>query len=984
MRHLHSLRIFHRDLKCPNVLLDDERRPLITDLGCAKFVGDESMTGQLGSPYCLAPEVWFQSTEYGFPADVYSYSIIFYELVEQRLGHVARTDVAEEYMRHVAAGVRPIPELASDAQRLLLASMWSTNPSHRPTFWDICDLLEDVSGKYWIEGTDAKAFLAYKAFLDANEKGSQRQVTVSPQWLMKSSKWEAIEEFLERPDVLMSGKVSFLIAHLTTQDDDARAELQDALNGCFRAHGRLDAQVMSKLVKSVTYVPHEYGAFTLAPVTGAMLSSGQVACDPGTDTSGSRVRFKGSHTSVPGDLAITLIRPNFGSWDDSENEDLNRQICRFFREIFTQIYCAHPGIIPLVGWNVWVGADPQFVIATRWIEGRPLRIGGRLTRTEKRIILYGVARALGHLEVCRVVHRNLKPSSVLIEDRTVYPRLGDFWYAKYLVDEEGTRMKDFTIYTAPELYTAGKYTSRGDVYSYAMMFCAVLSGREWEIVHDGDQLIDGRIQRRILDGERPVAANATAKQVSLLARMWATNPDDRPSFANILVCMEAADFWERDAEDHLFDAYRQLVDRGDAGSLVVTRPAWQDYLVQSLSTEKFLSATSHLTNGCDFIELIAQSLGFLTGRGDELNTRMTDAVRDSLWTYGTLWPMSIDRYVNGFLSQQESVPSSSPYRLSRGGADAAAPSLPVADPIPSEELAVPNVPRIDTQDQRYRFSERLGRGTSGDVKLFEDVYTGRLLVGKFVTLPRSLSGDFSAAFVRELSLQAGFAHRAILPVIGWNAFRSGGNETYVLVTPFMGNGALRIGPESAKLSPTEKLIIMYGVAHGMQYFHSHDCIHRDLKPSNILLDDMRYPLIGDLGLARLASADPNMTLGVGTTAYMASEMLSGTQGYGSSVDVYSYGVLCSELLQDTRWDPEVEAAAQLTTVTDAQRRLLLLPMLSKDAADRPSFGDIVTSLEDDRFWPPNVERTDFKIYRRYVAAEGFSLAKPLGASLMCF
>jgi serine/threonine protein kinase len=246
-----------------------------------------------------------------------------------------------------------------------------------------------------------------------------------------------------------------------------------------------------------------------------------------------------------------------------------------------------------------------------------------------------------------------------------------------------------------------------------------------------------------------------------------------------------------------------------------------------------------------------------------------------------------------------------------------------------------------------------------------------------------LSGDLSDAFVREVSIQAGLSHRAILPVVGWDAFRSSGNETYVLVTPFMGNGALRIGPESAKLLPTEKLIIMYGVALGMQYFHSHDCIHRDLKPSNILLDHMRYPLIGDLGLARLASTDPNMTLGVGTRAYMASEILSGTDGYGSSVDVYSYGVLCSELLQDTKWDPEVEAATQLTNVTAAQR-CLLLSMLSKNAADRPSFGDIVTSLEDDRFWPLNVERTEFEIYSRYVGAEGICLARPLGASLMCF
>lgn len=48
-----------------------------------------------------------------------------------------------------------------------------------------------------------------------------------------------------------------------------------------------------------------------------------------------------------------------------------------------------------------------------------------------------------------------------------------------------------------------------------------------------------------------------------------------------------------------------------------------------------------------------------------------------------------------------------------------------------------------------------------------------------------------------------------------------------------------------ELSDTQKLIIIYGIASGMEHLHSHDIIHRDLKPANILLNDHMYPIICD-------------------------------------------------------------------------------------------------------------------------------------------
>jgi serine/threonine protein kinase len=52
------------------------------------------------------------------------------------------------------------------------------------------------------------------------------------------------------------------------------------------------------------------------------------------------------------------------------------------------------------------------------------------------------------------------------------------------------------------------------------------------------------------------------------------------------------------------------------------------------------------------------------------------------------------------------------------------------------------------------------------------------------------------------------------------------------------------------LTPTQKLIVMLGIAIGLEHLHSKSIIHRDLKCDNILLDSNFYPRICSLGIAR--------------------------------------------------------------------------------------------------------------------------------------
>src|SRR5262245_4590215 len=88
---------------------------------------------------------------------------------------------------------------------------------------------------------------------------------------------------------------------------------------------------------------------------------------------------------------------------------------RFLREASILAGLMHPGIVRYVAHGISRDGAPY--IAMEWVEGDTLaaRLGEPLGLDETLVVVSGVADALGAAHARGVIHRDVKPSNVMLE-----------------------------------------------------------------------------------------------------------------------------------------------------------------------------------------------------------------------------------------------------------------------------------------------------------------------------------------------------------------------------------------------------------------------------------------------------------------------------------------------------------------------------------------------------------------------------------------
>ena len=115
----------------------------ITDFGISRDVGEEIMTGQMGTCHWMAPEV-LASEAYGLPADVYSYGVVLWEIFARETPYRNINPAMIPYqVLHI--GLRPdINKIESQGVKSLIMRCWAKEQKTRPTFSEILDILNTI------------------------------------------------------------------------------------------------------------------------------------------------------------------------------------------------------------------------------------------------------------------------------------------------------------------------------------------------------------------------------------------------------------------------------------------------------------------------------------------------------------------------------------------------------------------------------------------------------------------------------------------------------------------------------------------------------------------------------------------------------------------------------------------------------------------------------------------------------------------------
>ncbi len=134
-----------------------------------------------------------------------------------------------------------------------------------------------------------------------------------------------------------------------------------------------------------------------------------------------------------------------------------------------------------------------------------------------------------------ILHRDLKSLNILL-DNALTAKLADFGWTRVISKQMTSKIGTYQ-WMAPEVINGFRYTEKADVFSFGIILWELATRKPPYYGIDGTE-----VSKRVAnEGMRPKISDkeCPGPLLDLMKRCWAKNPEDRPSFGEIIKELES-------------------------------------------------------------------------------------------------------------------------------------------------------------------------------------------------------------------------------------------------------------------------------------------------------------------------------------------------------------------------------------------------------------------------------------------------------------
>ena len=222
------------------------------------------------------------------------------------------------------------------------------------------------------------------------------------------------------------------------------------------------------------------------------------------------------------------------------------------REIEIMMNLQHPTIINFIGYSL-MDFEGKFAVTIIMDLANKGSLDQLLQNSEKslayldynntarQIILVGITRGMMILHQHNILHRDLKPGNILLDDY-LHPLISDFGLSTFYEkkDKSDSLKTSITencgtpIYMAPEVISDNFFDGKSDVYSFGILMFEILTETVPYPELENKKITLFQFYQKVIDNYRPKFTVPIKKSFKeLIEKCWSKDPNERPTFEEI-------------------------------------------------------------------------------------------------------------------------------------------------------------------------------------------------------------------------------------------------------------------------------------------------------------------------------------------------------------------------------------------------------------------------------------------------------------------